>query len=348
MRIARRLLALLAITVVIALVAVVGLSAVITGRALPQTSGTIRIDGLHAPVSVIRDQAGIAQIYADDPHDLFLAQGYVHAQDRLWQMEFWRHISSGRLAELFGPSELATDRFIRTLGWRAAAERDLGALPAETRDALGAYAEGVNAYLADHRANLGLPFVVAGLKAGTGGLGGYGPEPWTPLDSIAWQKVQAFNLGGNYADEIFRLLADAKLGDPALTDQLSPPYAADMPVVVPSTGAGTTAAGGRPRGRARRPRGARPRVRARRPRVRTPPARAARRTRRPTSPPGASSSGSASTPSPWPASTRRPVSSARTGLARTTGSSHRRRARPGAPCSPMTRTWGSACPRSGT
>ncbi len=241
-RIIRRLVALLAIVVVIALVAAVGVSAVITGRALPRTSGTIRIEGLHAPVSVIRDQAGIAQIYAADPHDLFLAQGYVHAQDRLWQMEFWRHISSGRLAELFGPSELATDRFIRTLGWRAAAERDLGALSGETRDALQAYADGVNAYLADHRGSLGLPFVVAGLKNGSGGLGGYQPEPWTVLDSIAWQKVQAFNLGGNYAQEIFRLFADAKLGDPALTDQLNPPYAADMPVIVPSTGAPTAAA----------------------------------------------------------------------------------------------------------
>jgi len=243
-RIIRRFVALLAVVVVIALVAVVGLAAVITGRALPQTSGTIRIEGLRAPVSIIRDQAGIAQVYADDPHDLSLAQGYVHAQDRLWQMEFWRHISSGRLAELFGPSELATDRFIRTLGWRAAAERDLGALSAETRDALQAYADGVNAYLADHRGSLGLPFVVAGLKNGSGGLGGYEPEPWTVLDSIAWQKVQAFNLGGNYAEEIFRLLADAKLGDPALTDQLNPPYAAGMPVVVPSTGAGATAAVG--------------------------------------------------------------------------------------------------------
>ena len=80
-------------------------------------------------MTVLRDAAGIAQILADSPHDLFMAQGYVHAQERMWQMEVWRHISAGRLSELFGKSQLDDDRFIRTLGWRQAAERDLAALP---------------------------------------------------------------------------------------------------------------------------------------------------------------------------------------------------------------------------
>lgn len=236
-----------ALLVVVALVAVVGLLAAVTGRGLPQTSGTLRIDGLHTPVTVIRDEAGIIQIRADDPHDLFLAQGYVHAQERMWQMEVWRRISSGRLSEIFGAGSLDTDRFIRTLGWRQAAQRDLDAMPQDARDALQWYADGVNAWLADNEGSLGPAFVVAGLLAGTGGLGGYTPEPWTPLDSAAWQKVQAWNLGGNMDTEIFRLLADARLGDAARTDALFPAYDAAAPVITPSGlegsgGAGTTGA----------------------------------------------------------------------------------------------------------
>jgi penicillin G amidase len=237
----------LALVVVVVLVVVVGGLALVTARGLPQTSGTIRIAGLQAPVTVIRDNAGIIEIQADTPHDLFLAQGYVHAQERIWQMEVWRHIGSGRLSELFGEGRVDTDRFIRTLGWRQAAQRDLEAMPQDARDALQAYADGVNAWIGDHAGSFPAPFVVAGLLAGTGGLGGYTPEPWTPLDSAAWQKVQAWNLGGNMDAEIFRLLADAQLGSPARTDDLFPAYGPDAPVITPaglegSGGAGVTGA----------------------------------------------------------------------------------------------------------
>jgi penicillin amidase len=103
-----------------------------------------------------------------------MAQGYVHAQERMWQMEVWRHISSGRLAELFGPGSIDDDKFIRTLGWREAAERDLALLEPTTRAALDAYAEGVNAWLDTHREKLGLAFVATGAN----------PEPWTALDTL--------------------------------------------------------------------------------------------------------------------------------------------------------------------
>ena len=243
MRILRWGLRALVMVVVVALVGVVGLVAALTGRGLPQTSGTIRIDGLHAPATVVRDAAGIIQIRADDPHDLVLAQGYVHAQERMWQMEVWRHISAGRLSELFGERSVDTDRFIRTLGWRQAAERDLAAMPEDAVAALEAYADGVNAWLADHEGAFGPPFIVAGLLAGTGGLGGYTAEPWTPLDSAAWQKVQAWNLGGNMDTEIFRLLADARLGSPNQTDELFPAYDAEAPVITPTGLDGSGGAG---------------------------------------------------------------------------------------------------------
>ena len=232
--------------VVIAVVGVVALLGSITRRGLPQTSGSIHVPGLHAGVAVGRDEHGILQIVADDPHDLFVAQGYAHAQERMWQMEVWRHISSGRLSELFGSVSLEQDRFIRTIGWRAAAQVDLDAMPQDARHALTWYADGVNAWIADQHGSFSLASVITGLRTGAGGFDGYTPEPWTALDSAAWGKVQSYNLGGNMDTEIFRLLADAQLGDPALTDSLFPPYDVKAPVITPSglEGSGGAGAGG--------------------------------------------------------------------------------------------------------
>jgi penicillin amidase len=265
----RRLVRIVVVLVVIALAAVTGLVGAITLRALPTTTGGLAVKGLVAPVDVTRDAAGIVRISAESPHDLFLAQGYVHAQERLWQMEVWRHISAGRLSELFGKTTLDQDRFIRTLGWRQAAQRDLDTLSTGARAAVDAYAAGVNAYLDSHRGNLGLGFVVTGLRTGAGGFGGYYPEPWTALDTMAWQKVQSWQLGGNFNTEVFRMLADAKLGDPALTDQLFPAYGADMPVITPSGLPGSGGAGvSVPRGIAAASAGATPNAVSTRPVVR--------------------------------------------------------------------------------
>ncbi|MEO8468217.1 MAG: penicillin acylase family protein [Chloroflexota bacterium] len=233
--------------VVIAVVGVVALLGSITRRGLPQTSGSIHVPGLHAAVTIGRDEQGILQIVAENSHDLFVAQGYAHAQERMWQMDVWRHISSGRLSELFGSVSLEQDRFIRTIGWREAAQVDLDAMPQDARDALTWYADGVNAWIADQHGSFSLASVITGLRTGTGGLDGYTPEPWTALDSAAWGKVQSYNLGGNMATEIFRLLADAQLGDPALTDSLFPTYDVNAPVITPSGldgsgGAGATGA----------------------------------------------------------------------------------------------------------
>jgi penicillin G amidase len=240
----------IAVLVVVALVAVtagIGIVAWTTSRAFAGTTGTLRLAGLTAPVSVTRDMNGLVRIVADTPADLFRAQGYVHASERMWQMEVWRHISAGRLAELFGSSQVDTDRFIRTLGWRQAAQRDLDAASPVAKAALEAYADGVNAYLDEHRGRLGMPFVVVGSLAGTGaGLDGYTPEPWQPIDSIAWGKVQAWSLGGDYESELFRALAVKGGLDPATLEKLFPPYPSGAPVIVPtgtpgSGGAGATA-----------------------------------------------------------------------------------------------------------
>lgn len=234
-RLVARLLQALVLVLVLVLIAVIVMGAIATQRGWPQTTGTISVTGLHRPVTVIRDRAGIIQITADDSHDLFLAQGYVHAQERMWQMEISRRIGAGRLAELFGRGQVDTDVYIRTLGWRVAAQRDLTAMSPATVGLLQAYADGVNAWIAEHDGRLSTPFVVAGLLSGTGGIGGFALEPWTPLDSATWQKVQAWSLGGNVDSEIFRLLADVRLGDPARTDELFPPYRDGAPVITPSS-----------------------------------------------------------------------------------------------------------------
>ena len=236
MRIVRRLLAaLLLIVLVVAVVGVLAVGGVLTwvnARSQPQASGTLQVVGLAAPVEVIRDQAGTAHIYADTPDDLFFAQGFVHASERMWQMEVFRHIGAGRLSELFGESQLDADRFIRTLGWRRAAERDLAALDPATARVLERYAAGVNAWIEQSKGQRSLTFVVTGLLSGKGtGLAGYDPEPWTALDTVTFGKLQAWSLGGNYDAELFRLLADARLGNPALTDLLAPGYPESAPTI---------------------------------------------------------------------------------------------------------------------
>ncbi len=144
-------------------------------------------------MEIIRDDYGVPHIYAATSHDLFFAQGYVHAQDRFWQMDFWRHQSAGRLAELLGGSLLDTDIFLRTLGWERVAREELAALPPETRAYLEAYAAGVNAYLADHQGTaLSLEYLFLPLVNP-----GYSPQPWVPLNTMTWPKAMAWDLGGN-------------------------------------------------------------------------------------------------------------------------------------------------------
>ncbi len=119
-------------------------------RSFPQLEGTVAVEGLGHDVEVQRDVLGIPTISARDTDDLFFAQGYVHAQDRFWEMDFRRHVTSGRLSELFGESQLPTDRFLRTLGWREVAAQEVEALEPTVASYYDAYAAGVNAYLADH------------------------------------------------------------------------------------------------------------------------------------------------------------------------------------------------------
>jgi penicillin amidase len=242
-RVLSRLLQLALVLLTLVLVVVMVFGAISTQRGWPQITGTISLPFLNSPVQVVRDRYGILQITADDPHDLFMAQGYAHAQERMWQMEISRRIGAGRLSELFGSGTLDTDRYVRTLGWRVAAQRDLDAMSPDSIAILDAYSKGVNAWIDEHNGRLSASFVFAGLKAGIGGVGGYTLEPWTPLDTATWQKVQAWSLGGNVDTEIFRLLADAQLGSQAKTDELFPAYDSTAPVITPTGLKGSGGAG---------------------------------------------------------------------------------------------------------
>jgi penicillin amidase len=216
----------LAFLLVVGLVGL-GYGAATVRRSWPKTDGKFQVEGLQAEVSVIRDSWGIPHIYASNTHDLFFAQGYVHAQDRFWQMEFWRRIGSGRLSEILGEATLEQDRFIRTVGWHRAAAQEAQLLDDDARSVLEAYAEGVNAYISTDKGRLGLEFTILGLTGSR-----FEPEPWTLLNTLTWAKVMAWDLGGNRTDELLRAHIAARLGAGAV-DALVPPYSEDHPVIVP-------------------------------------------------------------------------------------------------------------------
>ncbi|MFW5469077.1 penicillin acylase family protein [Knoellia sp. CPCC 206435] len=218
-RVARRVtLTVVGILTVAALVlSVVGVSVV--RRSFPQTEGEIDVPGLGARVDVMRDDRGVPQIYGDSISDIARAQGYVHAQDRFFEMDMRRHITAGRLAELVGEAGLETDKVIRTMGWRRVAEAELPTLAPATRTYLQAYADGVNAYLRGRSpAQASLEYVVLGTT-----VDDYRIEDWTPADSIAWLKAMAWDLRGDYSDE----LARARLSSRVTAGQIAeiyPPY----------------------------------------------------------------------------------------------------------------------------
>ncbi|MCU1635148.1 MAG: penicillin amidase [Cryobacterium sp.] len=196
-----------------------GFAAWTVTRSFPTLSGELRVPGLGAAVTVYRDNAGIPLIEAKTAQDLFMAEGYVHAQDRFWEMDFRRHVTAGRLSELFGESQVGTDSFIRTLGWRAVAEAEVDLLDPVALGYYQAYADGVNAYLATHSgADISLEYAVLGVQNP-----GYKPQQWTPADSIAWLKAMAWDLRSNLDDEIDRSFLAASL-PPEDATALHPAY----------------------------------------------------------------------------------------------------------------------------
>jgi penicillin amidase len=198
-------------------------------RSFPQVVGEIKAAGLEGQVEIVRDGDGIPHIFASNEHDLFFAQGYVHAQDRFWQMDFWRHIGAGRLSEMFGGSQVDTDLFLRSLGFTRLAEQELENLDPGERAILDDYADGVNSYVESRSASqISLEYAILPLQAS-----GYAIEPWTPVNTLTWAKVMAWDLSWNMLQEIDRAVLSAGLPVERV-DQLYPDYPEEHPVIVPA------------------------------------------------------------------------------------------------------------------
>ncbi|MCC6187714.1 MAG: penicillin acylase family protein [Anaerolineales bacterium] len=227
-----RILGVSAAVIVLLAVAAAGFGVYTARRSFPPASGTIRVPGLRAEAQVYRDAYGVPHLYASNVHDLFLAQGYVHAQDRFYQMDFWRHQTAGRLSELYGEATLDVDRFLRTMGWRRLAEQEYARSDLASQEILEAYAQGVNAYLAGRSAaELSLEYAILGLT----GLSGYTPEPWAPADTLAWGKAMAWDLGGNLDMEIARAILIPAIGLEKTDEYFPPAYPDAHPLILPAS-----------------------------------------------------------------------------------------------------------------
>ncbi len=189
----------------------------------PQYDGEIKVGGLEHPITVGRDEDEVVHIQAASMREAAFGLGFAHAQDRSWQLEFNRRLMHGELSEILGDVTLPTDKLIRTLGIRQAAQRQYDKLPAEVQDVLKAYSEGINAFHAHRTSALPPEFTI--LRTQAGGKSGVA---WDPIDSVAWTLMMALDLGGNWGNEFARLSA-AKTLDTQRLWELYPPYKGEQP-----------------------------------------------------------------------------------------------------------------------
>lgn len=193
------------------LVAIVAGGAIWLRGSLPDFKGSLRVPGIVAPVSIIRDGNGVPHIFAARETDAYFALGYVHASDRMWQMDLMRRLAAGRLAEIFGEPALESDRLMRVLGLYRLAEQAETQLPPVVQKALASYADGINAWMTASGQNLPPEFAI--LR--------YRPEPWQPADSVVWGKLMAWQLAGNMREELLRARLNGVL-TPKMVGQLLP------------------------------------------------------------------------------------------------------------------------------
>jgi len=182
-------------------------------RSLPLVDGTLVVSGIGNAVEIIRDADSIPHVFASTRLDALYGLGYVHAQDRLWQMEFQRRIGHGRLSEIFGTATVPQDRFLRTVGFGRAASSAWERLTPESRRPIDAYVRGVNAFIESHHGRFPPEFTLLRFE----------PQPWSGVDVLVWVKMMAWDLSANYSYELMRLDLMARVG-PARTAELLPRY----------------------------------------------------------------------------------------------------------------------------
>ena len=211
-RLARGLAKFLAGAVLAVLVFLAGAYFQVSG-ALPSYSGHLEAAGLRAPVEIVRDRNAVPHIIAGSIEDAAFGLGYVHAQDRFWQMELMRRLGQGRLSEVLPPTLVGagivdTDRTMRGLGLYRRASESLNALSPAMRSIIDAYAAGVNAWIGDEDQQFGLELTLIKMLSG----GSWRPEPWRAADSLVWAKIMALGLDGNWRAELLRLRLARKIG----------------------------------------------------------------------------------------------------------------------------------------
>ncbi|MBW7888354.1 MAG: penicillin acylase family protein [Bacteroidetes bacterium] len=190
-------------------------------KSFPQYNGELTIDGLHYPVKIARDEFAVAHITAEDEHDLFFAQGYVHAQERLWQMDIARRAGEGRLSEVLGSSGLKFDRMLRTVGFKKIAEQLEQTISPQSKAVLEAYAEGVNAFIRTHQGKFPIEFDMLN----------YTPEEWRPVHSLMISRLMAWELNISWHTDIVLGELAAKLGEEKASE-VFPAYPENAPVIV--------------------------------------------------------------------------------------------------------------------
>ena len=194
-------------------------------KQIPVTSGEITLQVTN-DVTVTTDKKGVPHIKAENEHDLFYAQGYIQASERLFQMDLSRRQASGTLSEIIGSAAIDNDKYFRTLGLRRAAEKSADIYPKETTAVLDAFADGVNAFIDEASKNKTLPLEYA--------LLGAKPEPWIPLDSLTIGKYMAFDLGGHWESQAFNYyLLQTFDNEKAL--ELFPSYPKNKPTIIDSS-----------------------------------------------------------------------------------------------------------------
>lgn len=200
-------------------------------RSLPELSGVVKVGGLSAPVEVVRDHDGVPHIFAGSRREALYGLGYVHAQDRLWQMDFQRRVGRGRLSQAFGSLTLSADRFMLTLGLLRAAEQAERGLSAEDRALLQAYVDGINAFISAQPASRLPPeFTILRVR----------PDPWTPADVLTLVKLMALTLSGDFAVETLRTDLGRVVGAERAAQLVLPSPSDDLTIVgqqAPAAGA---------------------------------------------------------------------------------------------------------------
>lgn len=192
-------------------------------RSLPQLDGSVHLRGLSAPATISRDAADVTHIEGATALDTWRALGFVHAQERGWQLEFNRRLMRGELSEILGAATLGTDKLMRTLGIIGMAQKQLQGLSSATQAALQAYSEGIQSAWQSGAVRPSPEFKLLGTVAG-------GPkgQAWSPEDSLGWALMMALDLGGNWGQEVARLSASQVLNNEQLW-QLLPPYPGEKP-----------------------------------------------------------------------------------------------------------------------